>query len=72
MFGNDTLDFECPSCGHSVTAKTLEALSGNLVVECPGCHQSISVETEPGTEMNLRQADKSLRELESRIKKLGK
>lgn len=69
-FGDSEVSFECPDCGKEAKVKIKNV--GKTAVKCSGCGVSIDVKPDKSFTSAKQTVDKSFKDLEKALKKLGK
>lgn len=69
MFGNTSIDFECPKCNNTIAITLNQA--GSTVV-CPACNVSIKLEKDDSFDDSISDVNYSLNELSNTLKNFGK
>lgn len=72
LVGDQTIDFECPSCESTVTATFKELSHEGNQIKCPNCQENITITHDENFKQTLHSANKLLRDFERTVRKLGK
>ena len=69
LFGDSTLDMNCPNCNSKVTFKIKDV---GKTIKCKHCSTEITLSKDASYNKSVKSVDKSLKELEKTLKNFGK
>ena len=72
VFGDETLDFECPACKHTFKVKFSNISKDGSLVTCPACNQDINVIHDETTKKTVRNISDGLEKFNKSLKRLNK
>jgi transcription elongation factor Elf1 len=72
FFGDQSIDFNCPSCDHLFEIPFSIATQERSIVICPSCNVNIELNHDETTKETLEDVDKSLEEFNKATDRLSK
>lgn len=72
VFGDKTLDFECPACKHTFKVKVSKISKDGSLITCLACNQDIEVTQDESAKKAISNINNGFKKLDKSLNRLKK